>query len=224
MFIAVGTPSRRGDGHADLSFVYAAAEEIAARARRLHRGGDQVDRAGRHGRRDRSADQAAAARRRRRGGLQPGVPARGRGDRRLQAAGPGGGRARRRAGAGGDGRALPAAQPERDADAVHRPAHLGADQVRRQRLPGDEDHLHQRDGRPVRSRRRRRAAGRPRHRARQAHRVEVPARRPGLRRLLLSEGHAGAGAHRGRRGPPAHAGRDDGRSQRSRARRRWPAR
>jgi len=30
VFIAVGTPSRRGDGHADLSFVYAVAEEIAA--------------------------------------------------------------------------------------------------------------------------------------------------------------------------------------------------
>ena len=29
VFIAVGTPSRRGDGHADLSFVFAAAEEIA---------------------------------------------------------------------------------------------------------------------------------------------------------------------------------------------------
>jgi UDPglucose 6-dehydrogenase len=30
VFIAVGTPSRRGDGHADLSYVYAAAEELAA--------------------------------------------------------------------------------------------------------------------------------------------------------------------------------------------------
>ena len=30
IFIAVGTPSRRGDGHADLSFVHAAAREIAA--------------------------------------------------------------------------------------------------------------------------------------------------------------------------------------------------
>ncbi|HEY0301478.1 MAG TPA: UDP-glucose/GDP-mannose dehydrogenase family protein, partial [Rhizomicrobium sp.] len=30
VFIAVGTPSRRGDGHADLSYVHAAAEEIAA--------------------------------------------------------------------------------------------------------------------------------------------------------------------------------------------------
>ncbi len=35
-FIAVGTPTRRGDGHADLTYVHAAAEEIAgwrARAR-----------------------------------------------------------------------------------------------------------------------------------------------------------------------------------------------
>ena len=30
VFIAVGTPSRRGDGHADLSYVYAAAKEVAA--------------------------------------------------------------------------------------------------------------------------------------------------------------------------------------------------
>jgi UDPglucose 6-dehydrogenase len=32
IFIAVGTPSRRGDGHADLSYVYAAAREAAAAA------------------------------------------------------------------------------------------------------------------------------------------------------------------------------------------------
>jgi UDPglucose 6-dehydrogenase len=31
VFIAVGTPSRRGDGHADLSYVFAAAEEIGRR-------------------------------------------------------------------------------------------------------------------------------------------------------------------------------------------------
>ncbi len=30
VFVAVGTPSRRGDGYADLSYVYAAAEEVAA--------------------------------------------------------------------------------------------------------------------------------------------------------------------------------------------------
>src|SRR5512139_1551835 len=29
VFIAVGTPSRRGDGHADLSYVFAAIEELA---------------------------------------------------------------------------------------------------------------------------------------------------------------------------------------------------
>ena len=29
MFIAVGTPSRRGDGHADLSYIYSAVREIA---------------------------------------------------------------------------------------------------------------------------------------------------------------------------------------------------
>jgi len=33
VFIAVGTPSRRGDGHADLTYVYAAAKEIAAAVR-----------------------------------------------------------------------------------------------------------------------------------------------------------------------------------------------
>ncbi len=32
IFIAVGTPARRGDGHADLTYVYAAAEEIAKTA------------------------------------------------------------------------------------------------------------------------------------------------------------------------------------------------
>ena len=29
VFIAVGTPARRGDGHADLSYVFAAAQQIA---------------------------------------------------------------------------------------------------------------------------------------------------------------------------------------------------
>jgi UDPglucose 6-dehydrogenase len=36
VFIAVGTPSRRGDGHADLSYVYAAAKEIAQSIDRPH--------------------------------------------------------------------------------------------------------------------------------------------------------------------------------------------
>ena len=33
IFIAVGTPSRRGDGHADLSYVHAVAAEVAANLR-----------------------------------------------------------------------------------------------------------------------------------------------------------------------------------------------
>ncbi len=32
VFLAVGTPTRRGDGHADLSYVYAAAEDVARAA------------------------------------------------------------------------------------------------------------------------------------------------------------------------------------------------
>lgn len=35
VFIAVGTPSRRGDGHADLAYVYTAAREIAAAAKKF---------------------------------------------------------------------------------------------------------------------------------------------------------------------------------------------
>ena len=54
-------PSRRGDGHADLSYVFAAAEEIAGRAHRLRRGGDQVDRAGRHRPQGRARSSAASA-------------------------------------------------------------------------------------------------------------------------------------------------------------------
>src|SRR6201995_4700345 len=34
VFIAVGTPSRRGDGHADLSYVHAAARQIAGQINR----------------------------------------------------------------------------------------------------------------------------------------------------------------------------------------------
>ena len=88
VFIAVGTPSRRGDGHADLTYVYDAAREIAAGARRLHRGGDQIDRAGRHRRRGRAHHPPDARRCRFRGRLQSGIPARRRGDPRLQASRP----------------------------------------------------------------------------------------------------------------------------------------
>jgi UDPglucose 6-dehydrogenase len=48
VFIAVGTPTRRGDGHADLTYVFAAAEEIAGALTGRRRGRRQVDGAGRH--------------------------------------------------------------------------------------------------------------------------------------------------------------------------------
>ena len=50
----------------------------------------------------------------------------------------------------------------RRADRDHRPPHGGDDQVRLQRLPGDEDLVHQRDRGDLRAARRRRAAGRAR--------------------------------------------------------------
>ena len=48
VFIAVGTPSRRGDGHADLSYVTCRCARDRRGAGRLHRGRHQIDRAGRH--------------------------------------------------------------------------------------------------------------------------------------------------------------------------------
>jgi UDPglucose 6-dehydrogenase len=48
VFIAVGTPSRRGDGFADLSYVYAAAKEIAGVLDGYTVVVDQIDRSGRN--------------------------------------------------------------------------------------------------------------------------------------------------------------------------------
>ena len=86
IFIAVGTPSRRGDGHADLTYVYDAAREIAAALVRLCGGDDQVHGPGRHRRRGRAHHPRGAAGCAGRGGVQSGIPARGRRDPRLQAA------------------------------------------------------------------------------------------------------------------------------------------
>ena len=80
VFIAVGTPSRRGDGHADLSYVYAAA---ARDRRRL----STASRSSSPSRRCRSAPAtrssgscARPAGRRRCRRLESGIPARRRGD------------------------------------------------------------------------------------------------------------------------------------------------
>ncbi len=101
------------------------------------------------------------------------------------------------------------------ADHVHRPAHRRAHQVRGQRLPGDQDHLHQRDRRSVRADRRQRAGGCARHGPRQPDRHQVPQRRARLRRVVLSQGRSGAAEDRpGLRNPQPYR-RDRGFGQRA---------
>ena len=171
VFIAVGTPSRRGDGHADLTYVYDAAREIAAaldgftvvvtKSTVPVGTGDEVERI------IREARPRRGFRRR----LQPGIPARRRGDPATSSIPTASWSApRTRARAKVMTELYRPLYLNRVADHVHRPAHRRADQVRRQRLPRHQDHLHQRDRRPVREGRRRRAGSRARHRARQPHR------------------------------------------------------
>ena len=214
VFIAVGTPTRRGDGHADLTYVYAAAEQVA----RAVTGytvivtkstvpvgtGRRIAEIVRAARPDLEFDVASNPEFLREGNaigdfMRP--------DRVVIGA-------EATARAGGAAPALPPALPDRGADPVHRHRNGRADQIRGQRLPGDEGHVHQRDGRPVREGRRRRARRRPRHRPRWADRPQVPASRARLRRLLLPQGHAGADAHRAglRRAVPPGGG--DRRGQR----------
>jgi UDPglucose 6-dehydrogenase len=80
VFIAVGTPSRRGDGHADLSYIYSAVREIAPllspTAVVVTKSTVPVG----------TARSAAGSRHARR--FQSGIPARRRSHLRLQASGP----------------------------------------------------------------------------------------------------------------------------------------
>ena len=193
VFIAVGTPSRRGDGFADLSYIYAAAREIAKAIKGFTvvvtkstvpvGTGDEVER----------IISRNPPRRRIRRLLQSGIFARRRGDRRFQAARPHCRRRQRPARPRGDERSLSAAQPQPAAALFRRPAHGRADQIRRQFLPGDQGHLHQRNRRPVREGRGQCAGCRARHGHGQSHRLEIPACRAGLRRLVLPQGHSGPG-------------------------------
>ena len=217
VFIAVGTPTRRGDGHADLSYVFAAAEEIAARADRLRRRRHQVDGARRHqrsGSRDIIREARPDGRVRRR--LEPRVPARGRGDRRLHAPRP---RGRRRRD--------PSAPAEVMAE-LYRPLFL--------RDFPDRDDRHRQSAEMIKYAANAFLATKitfineiamlcervgadvkevaKRHRPRRPHRQQVPARRPRLRRLVLSQGHQRARPHRpGARRADAHH-RDGDRGQR----------
>ena len=147
---------------------------------------------------------AGPGRRGRRAGLEPGVPARGLRRPGHPAPGPDRGRRAQRA------RREAAARGVRDADrrglAVrrHRLPDRRAGEDLRELLPRHEDLLHQRDGRGVRGRRRRRGQARRGHRARRADRQEVPAGRHRLRRRLPAQGHPRL------HGPRRRAGRRPG--------------
>ena len=187
-YLCVPTP-QGADGSADLSYIEAAAHEIApVLAARVDRR-QQVDGAGRVD----PPGRAGARSQRRLRGLEPRVPPRGLGGQRLPASRPRRDRQRR------PGRRHPRGLALRRGPGAahgHRPR-LGRDhQVRQQRLPGHQALVRQRGRRALRGRRRRRQRRRARHGLRQAHRPRVPAARAGLGRQLLPEGRAGAPLHR----------------------------
>src|SRR3984893_17446065 len=189
VFIAVGTPSRRGDGHADLTYVHIAAREIAAALSGFTvvvtkstvpvGTGDEVERLIRET--NPTADVVVASNPE---FLRQGAAIRdfkfpdrivvGTSDERAQSA----------------RRCLPAAVAQPGPDDVHDAVHRGADQIRGERVSRHQDHLHQRDGRSFREGRRRRAGGCARHWPGQPDRFKILACRSRLRRLLLSEGYA----------------------------------
>ena len=156
-FVCVDTPPT-ASGDADLSRVQAVIDAIPPSADR--RGaGDEVDRAGRH-RRERArcaldARGPAGGRLR----VEPGVPARGHGRARLHGAPTASSSAPRRSGR----RARrPPVRRHRHPDRPHR-RRLGRDgQAGLERVPRDEDLVHQRDRQRLRGGRRRRRGGRAR--------------------------------------------------------------
>ena len=195
VFIAVGTPSRRGDGEADMSYVYAAAREIAAAASGYTVIVDEIDGACWHGRHHRADRRAGEPGRRHFGRVQSGISAGGHRDRRFPSARPGCQSAPTTPERARSWRGASAAANATDPDRGDAPAHGGTHQVCRERVPGDEDHLHQRNGGPLRAGRSSGAGCGARHRPRSPHRHAVLERRTGLWGVVLSEGHAGAAAH-----------------------------
>ncbi len=121
VFLAVGTPIRRGDGYADLSLCVRGRRRAGAAYRALHRHHHQIDRAGRHQPGDRAPPQGAASRRRVRGVLKSGILARRLGHPRLHASRPRAGRLRQRARARGVGEALRAACSAQGAARLRQP-------------------------------------------------------------------------------------------------------
>ena len=149
VFIAVGTPSRRGDGHADLSYVHMAAREIAAAVNGFTvvvtkstvpvGTGDEVERIVAETRPDADIAVVSNPEFLREGAAiqdfkHPDRIVVGTSDERAQE---------------GDDGALPAALPQPGADPLYHAAHRGAHQIRRQCVPRDQDHFHQRGRGPV---------------------------------------------------------------------------
>ena len=196
VFIAVGTPSRRGDGHADLTYVYAAAREIAAALQGFTvvvtkstvpvGTGDEVERIIREA--NPSADVVVAS--------NPEFLREGAAIRDFKF----------------PDRIVVGTDDERGRKVlgdIYRPLSLNQAPLMFTKRRTAELIKYAANAFLAtkitfineiadlsRKSRRRRAGGCARHRARQSHRLEVPACRSGLRRLVLSEGHPGAGQDR----------------------------
>ena len=196
IFLAVGTPSRRGDGFADLSYVYDAAREIAAEMDGFTvivikstvpvGTNDEVDAIVRKLRPD--ADFAVVS--------NPEFLREGAAIEDFK-------RPDRVVVGTDDERA------RRVMRELYRPLFINETPMlftgRRaaelikyasNALSRDQDHFHQRDGGSLRAVRRGRARGRARNGTRSPHRGKVPARRPGIRRFVFSKGYRGARRHR----------------------------
>ena len=159
---------------------------------RSARAGDEVDRPGRHRRLD-QADLQRAGQGRLRLRLLPRVPQGGLGAPGLLASRTGSWSATTATGRAT--RSSSCTRRSRAADAYRHPQRRD-DQARRQRVPGHEDLVHQRDRQCVRGDRRRRARGGARDGSRPADRDPLPQARDRLRRLLLPQGRLGAQAAR----------------------------
>ncbi len=181
LFVAVGTPPTYS-GDADLSAVHAVVDAIPASDDHALVMKSTVP--VRHRRLDparvRRAGQGRPALR-----LLSRVPQGGIGGRGLPAPRPRRRRGHRRLGRRRRRRAVRAAA---GAARAHRHRQRRDGQARFQRLPRDEDLVHQRDRQRLRGDRRRRGRGRARHGPRRSHRPEVPAGRHRLRWLLLPQG------------------------------------
>ena len=213
-FLCVGTPEGES-GRADLGSVYAAAEALAPHLTSpclvVGKSTVPVGTARQVMTRMRAI---APAGERGRPGLEPGVPAGG--VRGAGQPGPRPHRARRdlRAGRGAAAPGLPRAARGGQPAAGDGPGDGRTGQGGRERVPRDQDLLHQRHGRGLRAGGRRRDPAGRGARLRRADRAAVPVARARLRRRLPAQGHPRVPRHRRGPGrelagePAGHGGRD----------------